>query len=179
MKLLICLLLALSGPVMLKAQVWTDIQNLKINFTIKNAGIKVEGGFSDISAKVNFDEKNISRSSFEGVIKTNSIQTGQSLRDDHLRNKSEFFNVKKFPIITMKSLSVGSTQTGGSFKVDWLITMKGISKKITTDVLVHSLGNSLYMLTVFKINRRDWKVGSNSLFMSDDVVVTLSGNLLN
>jgi len=160
------------------AQVWTNLQNLEANFKIKNAGITVDGKFTDVSATVSVDEKNFANSTFIGVIKTNSVNTDNNLRDRHLREKSEFFNVTKFPTISMKAVKVGSAQVGGSYKVDWIITMKGISKKVTTEVLVNRNGNSLYILTVFQINRRDWGVGDKGILMSDTVVVSISGNLL-
>jgi polyisoprenoid-binding protein YceI len=78
----------------------------------------------------------------------------------------------------MKALKVGSNQAGGSYKVEWLVTIKGISKKVTTDVLVNQNGNSIYILTVFQLNRLDWKVGGNGILMSDKVIVSVSANLL-
>ena len=160
------------------AQVWTNLQNLEVAFKIKNAGINVDGKFTDVSATVSLDQKHFENSTFNGVIQAKSVNTDNKLRDGHLRDKEEFFNVAKYPTITMKALKVGATQAGGSYKVDWLITMKGVSKKVTTDVLVNPNGNSLYILTVFQLNRLDWKVGDKGVLMSDNVVVTVSGNLL-
>lgn len=159
------------------AQIWNNLQNLKVVFKIKNAGISVDGSFNEVSGAVNIDEKNFSKSTLTGVIQATSVNTGNSMRDGHLRDKAEFFNVKKFPTITMKAVNVGSTQVGGSYKVDWLITMKGVTKKVTTDVLVNINGSAMFVLTVFKINRRDWGLGSKSLLMSDEVVLTVSGNV--
>ncbi len=162
----------------MSAQIWTNLQNLEVAFKIKNAGITVDGKFKDVSATVSVDEKHFENSTFNGVIQAKSISTENSMRDGHLRDKEEFFNVAKFPTITMKAVKVGSNQVGGSYKVDWLLTIKGITKKITTDVLVNLNGNSLYILTVFQLNRLDWKVGDKGVLMSDNVIVTVSGNLL-
>jgi len=161
-----------------EAQVWTNVQNMKVKFTIKNAGISIDGTFTDVNAKISVDEKNIEKSTFEGVIQTQSVNTGNSLRDDHLKNKSDFFDVKKFPTMTMKSLHIGSRQADGSYKVEWLLTMKGISKKITTNVLFNMNGGSIFLVTMFEINRLDWKVGSKSIMMGDKVTITLTANML-
>ena len=160
------------------SQVWTNLQNLKVEFKIKNAGISVDGKFTDVAATVSVDEKTFSNSTFNGIVQTKSVNTDNTLRDKHLKTKSEFFDVAKFPTMTMKAVKVGSNQVGGSYKVDWLLTIKGITKKVTTDVLVNVNGNSLFLLTVFQINRRDWKLGDKGILMSDNVVITVSGNLL-
>ena len=172
--LLLLLAVGKSG----KAQVWDNLQNLQVTFKIKNVGITIDGKFTDVSAKAKVDQKNFSNYKFSGVIQATSVNTDNTMRDNHLRNKSEFFDVAKFPTITMKAIKVGSVQTGGSYKVDWLLTMKGVTKKITTDVLVNQNGNSLYVLTVFQLKRQDWNLGGKSVMMSDDVVVAVSGNFL-
>lgn len=168
-------LLATGNSVM--AQVWTNLQQLQVSFTIKNAGITVNGRFNEVQADVHVDEKNIARSSFSGVIKASTVNTDNAMRDGHLRDKSEFFDVATFPTLTMKSVKVNPVQSNGSYKVDWLLTIKGITKKITTDVLIFPNGSNLLLVSVFKINRRDFNVGAKSLIMSDDVVVTLNGNM--
>jgi polyisoprenoid-binding protein YceI len=172
------LMIMISMNTISYSQIWTALQNLKVEFKIKNAGISVDGKFTDVSANVSVDEKNFENSTFNGVIQTKSVNTDNSLRDGHLKNKNQFFNVVKYPTITMKAIKVGSNKVGGSYKVDWLLTIKGISKKITTDVLVNVDGRMMFVLTVFQINRNDWKVGDKSILMSDNVLITISGNIL-
>ncbi len=172
----LCCLLFLTFTV--SAQLWTNVQNVAVSFKIKNAGMTVNGKFKDVSAVVSLDEKHVEHSTFSGVIQARSVNTENSMRDAHLRDKEEFFNVTRFPTMTMKALKVGSNQVGGSYKVEWLVTIKGISKKVTTDVFVNKNGNSIAILTVFQLNRLDWKVGGNGILMSDKVMVTVSANLL-
>jgi polyisoprenoid-binding protein YceI len=62
--------------------------------------------------------------------------------------------------------------------MEWLLTMKGITKKVSSDVMINDNGESVMVFTVFKLNRRDWKLGPKSLTMSDEVYVTLSGFFL-
>ncbi|QLH45367.1 MAG: YceI family protein [Bacteroidota bacterium] len=70
---------------------WNKIINSTITFKIKNAGIWVKGSFTKSSIQVSFDEVNLAQSEFIGQIDANSIQTGIKLRDNHLRDKEEFF----------------------------------------------------------------------------------------
>jgi len=172
----LCCLLFLTLKV--SAQLWTNVQHVAVSFKIKNAGITVDGKFNDAAAIVSLDEKHVENSTFNGSIQVRSVSTENSMRDAHLRDKEEFFNVTKFPTMTMKALKVSSNQVAGSYKVEWLLTIKGISKKVTTDVVVNQAGNSIYLLTVFQLNRLDWKVGGNGILMSDKVNVTVSAKLM-
>jgi polyisoprenoid-binding protein YceI len=93
------------------------------------------------------------------------------LRDKHLIEKSEFFDAKKYP--TIKMLSSKLIEKDGKIIVDWLITMKGITKTISAPVIIVSKSGILLFSTNFTINRRDFKVGTKSMLMADDVKVNL------
>jgi polyisoprenoid-binding protein YceI len=130
-----------------------------------------------MTAKVSLNESNYSLSTFEGTVTVKSVTTDNNTRDRHIVEKTEFFNAKKYPTITMKAVKIASQPTNGSYKVDWLLTIKGITKKVTTDVLIAPMGNAMYLLTVFKINRLDWKLGPRSITMANDVYITLNTNV--
>jgi polyisoprenoid-binding protein YceI len=170
----ICLLLH-SG---LHAQVYTNLQKLQTTFKLKNVGIDVDGRFLQVSGSGQLDMGKLSNSSFSGTIQAASVNTENKTRDKHLREKSDFFNVSRFPVITMKSVKVSDAPTNGSYKMEWLLTIKGITKKVSSDVMINDNGESVMVFTVFKLNRRDWKLGPKSLTMSDEVYVTLSGFFL-
>lgn len=68
-----------------------------VKFKIKNAGLTVDGTFSDYKADIFYDENDVSKSKFYGEVKTTSINTGINLRDNDLRKK-EYFDVKNFPL---------------------------------------------------------------------------------
>ncbi|HOZ52779.1 MAG TPA: YceI family protein [Chitinophagaceae bacterium] len=177
-KIFLVSLILISYSTQSFSQVWSNVQFVKAEFSLKNAGITVNGKFTDVVAAVSVDQASIANSSFSGTIQAKSVNTDNTTRDNHLRNKAEFFNVSKYPTITMKAVKINPIPNDRSYKVDWIITMKGISRKLTTDVLINRTDNSIFILTVFKINRRDWKVGTKGILMSDDVLITLSANLL-
>lgn len=173
-KIIFVCLLSLMSDYLQAQTSYKTIQQLLVNFELKNVGIKVEGNFSQVQGEVFVDPQHITDSHFEGKLKTASVSTGNQLRDKHLTEKSEFFNSAKFPDITLKSTKVSASQYPNSYKVDWLLTIKGITKKITTDVLIAPSNGTVLLLTVFKLNRLDWKLGSNSLTMSNEVMITLN-----
>jgi polyisoprenoid-binding protein YceI len=63
------------------------------------------GRFNTFSGTFVVDERNPANSSIELEIDANSVDTGNSQRDDHLRNP-DFFNARQFPKITFKSTRV-------------------------------------------------------------------------
>lgn len=104
------------------------------------------------------------------------INTGINLRDTHLKEKSDFFDVDKYPTIIMKSINV-SQKTKGVYDVTWDLTIKDITRRFHSDVFAKVVNNLLILNTEVKINRNDWKVGGNSLTMNDIVTVKLSASL--
>ncbi|MBL7755438.1 MAG: YceI family protein [Chitinophagaceae bacterium] len=152
---------------------WNKIINSTITFKIKNAGIWVKGSFTKSSIQVSFDEVNLAQSEFIGQIDANSIQTGIKLRDNHLRDKEEFFYVKKHPTLTMKSVLI-TRKSPGIYTVKWSLSMKGITRLFSSDVHTLQEGNALKFYTTFTINRNDWNIGGSSFTMGDYVTITLN-----
>ncbi len=153
---------------------FNTVKSCLVSFKIKNAGINVDGKFTSVIAKINIDEKDISKSSFQGTVKSNSVETGIKLRNDHLKDKEEFFNAAKFPEIVMKSTKITQTSIAGTYKVDWLITIKGISKTLSSDVIIKKQAGSILAYSTMKVNRRNLNIGGKSITMSDSVTLTLN-----
>ncbi len=158
-----------------KAQ-WKNVSLTTISFKIKNAGIGVDGKFGKIISQLFIDESNPSKSTFTGTVESNSISTGIQLRDNHLKDKDEFFNVVKYPTIVMKSVSV-VVKNKGIYNVTWDLTIKGVTRRFSTEVLTKVDGNNMIVSTQFKINRNDWNIGGSSLTMGDAVTVKLNARL--
>ena len=151
---------------------WNKVHNSSITFKIKNAGIWVNGSFTKATVQVNINESDPTQSTFSGIVESSSIQTGINLRDNHLRHKDDFFNVEKFPTLSMKSVSV-SIKNPGVYTVKWSLTIKGITKYFSSDVNTQREGNALKLFATFTINRNDWNLGGKSFTMSDNVTVKL------
>ena len=100
-----------------------------IQFTVNHNGLtEVPGFFRDFTGMVNFDAKDISKSTVEFTAKSTSVDTGVAARDNHLRTK-DFFEVDKYPEITFKSTKV--EKKGKAWLVIGDFTMKGVTKSIT------------------------------------------------
>lgn len=106
-----------------------DRAHSAIGFKVKHNGlIEIPGFFRDFAGTVNYDAKDVTKSTVEFTAKATSIDTGNGGRDNHLRS-ADFFEVTKFPEITFKSTKIA--KKGKSWIVTGDFTMKGVTKSIT------------------------------------------------
>ena len=79
-----------------------DGAHSEVGFSIKHMMItNVKGKFTEFDGEIEFDLKSKKFISLNAVVNTNSIDTGITKRDNHLRSE-DFFEVKKFPKMTYK-----------------------------------------------------------------------------
>jgi polyisoprenoid-binding protein YceI len=148
-----------------------DYKQSAITFTIKNAGLKVDGRFDTYTVALAFDPQNLSATRMEAELKATSINTGITGRDNHLR-KEEFFHATKYPSILFKLTSLKKL-SNGEYMLYGKLTMKDVTKDISMNMRT-SLKNSVEIYEAnLKINRLDYHVGEDSWVMSDDVFITI------
>jgi polyisoprenoid-binding protein YceI len=100
-----------------------------VTFKISHVGLSwVFGRFNDFSGNFTLDPANPASNSFAMTIKTESIDTNNRKRDEHLASP-DFFNVKQFPAIAFQSTSVKPTNDG--YEVAGDLTMHGATKPVT------------------------------------------------
>lgn len=143
-----------------------------VTFTIKNFGLNVDGKFSGLSGTINFDPYALENSLFIVKVESNSINTGIDLRDNHLKKK-EFLDAERYPYIHFMSTKVSHTDKQNVYHINGKLTIKGISKEVEFNFSVTDKINTLEFKGGFKIDRRDFNVGGNSLSMSDNVEIKL------
>jgi polyisoprenoid-binding protein YceI len=105
-----------------------DPMHSGVNFKISHLGLSwVYGRFNDYSGSFMIDP-DAGQCSFYLTIKTESIDTNNAKRDEHLRSP-DFFNAKQFPTITFKSTSVKAAVEGG-YQVTGDLTVHGVTKPV-------------------------------------------------
>jgi len=88
-----------------------DTVHSTVGFRIKHFGlIDVPGSFTDYAGTINYDTKDITKSSVQFTAKIASINTKVERRDNHLRS-ADFFDAQKFPEMTFKSTKVEKKAT--------------------------------------------------------------------
>lgn len=144
-----------------------------VKFVIKNLGLNVDGSFKGLNGKIIFNPESIAGSSFNVNVDAASINTGNGLRDGHLK-KEDYFDVAKYPAINFVSTKITAAGKTGEYNMEGIFTIKGISKSVSFPFTVTAVTNGIVFRGQFKINRRDFNVGGKSWILSDDVAVSLN-----
>src|SRR5947208_4002611 len=106
-----------------------DGMHTAVTFKVSHLGLSwVYGRFNDVGGGFTLDAGNPAAASFTLTVKTDSIDSGNKKRDDHLRSP-DFFNVKQFPQITFKS--TGVKPIDGGFEVTGDLTIHGATHPVT------------------------------------------------
>lgn len=161
-----------------------DKAHSAIGFRVKHMGlVDVPGYFRDFTGTVNFDAKDVTKSTVEFTAKVTSVDTGVAARDNHLRTK-DFFEVDTFPDITFKSTKV--EKKGKAYMLTGDFTMKGVTKSITFPFEISGWlpagerdGGKMGITAETTINRRDYGVNygtnlpSGIASLSDNVTIVL------
>ena len=143
-----------------------------IKFSIKNFGFSTGGSFTGLKGKIQFDAGNIANTSFTVSVDATSINTNNESRDKHIR-KEEYFNVEKYPLISFASGAVSNGDKPGTFLMKGNLIIKGVTKPISFPFTVIAQNNGFLFSASFNINRRDFGVGSNSMVLADNLLLSL------
>ena len=162
----------------------TDAAHSNIGFSVPIAGglSHVRGKFTDFNVAIVYDDKDVSKSSVNAVIKATSVDTGIERRDAHLRT-ADFFDVEKNPEITFKSSRI--EKKGKGFIAHGTFTMRGVSKEIALPFTINGVtrdektGKTTLGVTArTTINRKDygvsWSRADNPNFLGDMIDIELN-----
>ena len=171
MKKIIAPILMLFLTINVFAQVKTNITRSKITFQIKNLGINTGGSISGLQASIMLDPANLSASTIEGTVDANTINTDNETRDHHLKSE-DFFDVARYPKITMKSVSI-KHKSGDKYVGVFNLTMKDKTKQVEVPFTYTEANGIASIKGSFKLNRTHFGVGGKSLIMSSDVIANI------
>jgi polyisoprenoid-binding protein YceI len=168
-KLIPFVLLFMAGSVF--AQVKQTVTQSNIAFGIKNMGFMTHGTFSGLQADINFDPAKPEAGSINATIDANTINTGNDMRDNHLKEDS-YFDVAKYGKISLKSISL-KHKSGDSYDGQFSLTIKDKTRTVDMPFTYVETGNTGEFKGVLKIKREDYGVGGGSMVMSNDVEVDI------
>jgi polyisoprenoid-binding protein YceI len=169
---------ALSLPAAAATSTWQiDPAHSAAQFAVKHLAIStVRGAFTSVKGTVQFDDKDITKSSVDVTIEVNSVDTRQPDRDKDLRS-DHFFDAEHFPTITFKTKRVEQVSPG-KLKITGDLTIHGITKEVGLDVdgptapVKDPWGNQRMAINATtKINRQDFGVKWNATMDNGGVVV--------
>jgi polyisoprenoid-binding protein YceI len=172
MKFLLGGLMLLSAAGCLAQQYKPADQGSEIGFVIKNFGINTKGTFSGLNGNIGWYPRHTDSCLFDVSIDAATVNTDNSMRDDHLK-KEAFFDVEKHPRIRFVSTSVTGPDRKGHYTITGRLTIKDTTKDISFPFLVTALGDDLIFKGSFTLNRRDFDVGGSST-ISNQLTVSLT-----
>lgn len=110
-----------------------DTVHSSVIFQIRHSGItNFYGRFNDLSGEFSFDPDSPTDAEFAFEVATESVDTSNQKRDDHLRN-ADFFNARQFPTITFKSTGVEPVE-GDLYKLTGDLTLHGETRPVAADL---------------------------------------------
>ena len=161
-----------------------DSAHSNIGFSIPIAGglSNVRGKFNEFTVTIVYDDKDVTKSSVDAVIKAASIDTGIERRDTHLRTP-DFFDAEKYPEITFKSSRI--EKKGKGFIAHGTFSMRGVSKEIAIPFTVNGVNTdaktgktTLGATGRTTLNRRDYGINfsrpDNPTFLGDEIEIELN-----
>ncbi len=114
--------------VMAADQYKIDPAHTNVGFSVQHLMIsRVNGSFTDVAGTILHDPADVTKSSVEVTVKTNSITTNNTNRDNHLRS-ADFFDVEKFPEMTFRSTTI--RKQGQGYLCVGTLTLHGVSKEV-------------------------------------------------
>jgi polyisoprenoid-binding protein YceI len=181
-----CLPLARAQAVMWRI----DTLHSSAQFSVKHMMIStVRGQFGGVKGTVLYDPKNPTASTVEATIDCTTLNTGEPKRDNDLKGE-QFFDVKRYPVMTFKSKSVEVTGPG-KLKVTGDLTINATTRQVILDfdgptgpVRDTQGREKIGASGVTKISRKDFGILYNPVMetggvtVSDEVSIALEMELI-
>jgi polyisoprenoid-binding protein YceI len=180
---------ALSFPAVSAPSTWQiDPAHSSAQFAVKHLAIStVRGAFhgcaalvavTKVAGTVQFDDKDIAKSSVDVTIDAGSVDTRQPDRDKDLRS-DHFFDVEHNPTITFKSKKVEQVAPG-KLKVTGDLTIHGTTKEVVLDVDGPRGNQRMGVNASTKINRKDFGVGASygAAIIGEDISITIDAEIV-
>lgn len=142
-----------------------------VRFKIKNLGFDVTGSFGGVAGKIVFDPSRPEEAMFDVTVDAGTVNTDNSIRDDHLRGGA-FFDVEHYPQIRLVSGKI-TFHRNGTYLFNGKLLIKGRTKDVWFPFTAAQVEGGGYRFSgVFSINRKDFGIGGFST-ISDQTDVSL------
>lgn len=183
-KPLIIMLLSMFSVGIFSQTKWTvDKVHSSVRFTVTHLMInEVEGSFGSYDGTINASKPDFTDAQIDFTIDVASINTGNEMRDNHLKS-DDFFNAEKYPKMVFKSTSFKKLG-GNKYELKGNLTIRDVTKPVTFEVVYGGTAKDPYgnIKAGFKatatINRLDYGLKWNALTETGGAVVSKEVNLI-
>ena len=142
-----------------------------VRFKIKNLGFAVSGSFTGLSGTIQFDPALLSAAAMDVTVDASTVNTDNSLRDEHLRAET-YFDALRFPLIRLVSEKITAPRRG-TYLFSGRLIIKNHTKDISFPFSVAAIDGGYRFQGSFTLNRRDFEIGGFST-ISDQLEVLLN-----
>ena len=165
-----------SAATAASAATWAiDPAHTNVQFSVRHMMLSnVTGEFGKVSGSIQGDQAAAASAVIEATIDASSINTREPKRDEHLKSP-DFLDVAKYPTITFKSKKI-EPAGAGSFKVTGDLTLHGVTRPVTLNVVFNGVGPGLMgagtrmgFSGVGRIKRSEFNVTGGRPWAGDDV----------
>ena len=154
-----------------------DSMHSEVNFKVKHLVVStVRGNFDNFDATVETNKEDFSDAKIKFEADVNSINTKNEQRDAHLKS-ADFFDAENHPKMSFESTSVKKI-SDYELQVKGNLTLRGVTKEVTLDVVYNGTVNGLYNNEVAgfeirgKLNRFDYGLQWSAVTEAGGVVVS-------
>lgn len=130
-----------SSTILAKEIYQIDSSHTSVTWRASHFGFsRPSGKFSDISGKLEIDRNKMQNSNVEISINTDSLTTGLSKFDEHLKS-ADFFDTQNHPTITFKSVAI-SPYTKTKSRIRGKLNLLGVEKMVTLKAKLNKEGEN-------------------------------------
>ncbi len=151
-------------------------EDSNVGFTVmKWVVFKEEGRFKDYHGLINYDRNAPRNTSVDFTVKTASIDSRNSDRDNVIRGR-EFLDASRFPTLRFKSVSA-EPHGSDTLMITGDFTIRDVTKRITIPVRISGvsrvgdLGEVVGFETSFTVDREDYGVATGMSMLGKDVTI--------
>ncbi|GAA2180202.1 YceI family protein [Brooklawnia cerclae] len=157
---------------------WTiDAAHTRIGFSARHAMVtKVRGTFKEFEGTAHIDAVNPANSHVEVTIQASSIDTGNEVRDNHIRT-NDFLEIEAYPTITFTSTKVERLDED-TVRITGDLTIKATTREVSLDFAIGGVAKDPFGNTragfegTTSINRQDYGVAFNAALETGGVLVS-------
>ena len=152
-----------------------DPTHSQAEFSVRHMFTKVRGHMVVASGMVEADDRDPLKTVIVARLDPSSVNTGVSVRDDHLRSV-DFFDTQRFPEIVFRSAAISLTAKD-RYAVSGTLTMHGVDRPVTLDARVAGdgidpFGNRRAGVSArTTLNRKDFGLNWNRVLESGGLLV--------
>jgi polyisoprenoid-binding protein YceI len=175
---LLLAVVAIAGSALAADEYKIDPNHSSVNFSVTHMMVStVNGRFNTFEGKILYDDKDVTKSSVNVTIKTASVNTDNTSRDNDLRSAG-FFDADKFPEITFQSKSV--EKKGSDYVAHGTLAIKGVAKDVDLPfqlkgpVDAGKMGKVMGAHASLTVNRQDFGVSKGGGMVGNEVKIDLN-----